>query len=65
MSTPTPEKPVTAEKIPGTSVPDVDKAPTADERQRKWMAWVAVSTAVMAAMAAISSSLSGGHLTRR
>jgi hypothetical protein len=55
-------KPVTSNKIPGTVVPDVQKVETADERQRTWMSRVAVSTAVMAALAAISSSMSSGHL---
>lgn len=65
MSTPVPpEKPVTSERIPGTIVPDIHKALDAagEEHGRRWMSAVAVSTAIMAAMAAISSSLSGGHL---
>jgi hypothetical protein len=57
-----PEKPVTSNKIPGTVVPDVRKADVADARQRAWMSRVAVSTAIMAALAAISSSMSAGHL---
>jgi hypothetical protein len=56
------EKPVTTTKIPGTVVPDVQKVESVDARARRWMSYVAVSTAVMAAMAAICSSLAGGHL---
>jgi hypothetical protein len=55
------ERPVTSTKIPGTNVPDVQKA-DADARQKRWMSWVAVSTAIMAAMAAVSAGLSGGNL---
>ena len=59
-------KPITETKIPGTEVPDVHQAATSDgaenERQKQWMARVAVSTAVMAAVAAIGSSMATGHL---
>jgi len=58
-----PPKPVTQSKIPGTDVPDVSKADDGEERKR-WMARVAVSTAVMAAMAAISSSFSNANLNK-
>lgn len=64
---PQPEKlkPITETKIPGTDVPDVSQAAaTGDDAQgqKRWMARVAVSTAVMAAVAAISSSMSTGQL---
>lgn len=68
MSDPRPSpaklKPITETKIPGTEVPDVHQsAPGVEgERQKKWMARVAVSTAVMAAVAAISSSMGTGQL---
>jgi hypothetical protein len=57
-------KPITETKIPGTDVPDVTKAAEGieSERQKKWMARVAVSTAVMAAVAAIASSMATGNL---
>lgn len=64
-ATPAPkEKPITGTKIPGTDVPDVTAATAESERQKQWMSRVAVSTAVMAAVAAIGSSLGTGHLNQ-
>jgi hypothetical protein len=57
-------KPVTSTRIPGTEVPDVNAAAAESERQKRWMSRVAVSTAVMAAGAAISTMFSGGHLNQ-
>ncbi|HVU65294.1 MAG TPA: DUF4337 family protein [Phycisphaerales bacterium] len=63
-----PEKPITEVRIPGTEVPDVQRATapleTDAEKTKRWMARVAVSTAIMAAIAAISSSLATGHLNK-
>ena len=68
MAAPSVEKPVTETKIPGTDVPDVGRAavppPAETDAQRRWMARVAVSTSVMAALAAISSSVATGHLNQ-
>lgn len=55
------EKPVTSTKIPGTDVPDVTRA-GADTHERRFMSRVAVTTAVLAAVAAISSMFAGNHL---
>ena len=60
--TQTPLKPVTDTKIPGTDVPDISQADARTEREKQWMSRVAVSTAVMAAIAAIGSSFGNGHL---
>jgi hypothetical protein len=61
-------KPVTETRIPGTEVPDISGAhhDGSDDgrRGKQWMARVAVSTAVMAAIAAISSSQAMGHLNK-
>src|ERR1043165_3038741 len=63
QSPPPPPKPVTQTRIPGTDVPDVSQASEA-EKTKRWMALVAGSTAIMACMAAISSSFSTSHLNR-
>ncbi len=55
---------VTDAKIPGTNVPDVNQAIGESERQKQWMSRVAVSTAVMAAIAAMSSSMGTGNLNQ-
>lgn len=59
-------KPITDTKIPGTDVPDVTLSPEfrESERQKSWMSRVAVSTSVMAALAAISSSMATGNLNQ-
>ncbi len=57
-------RPITDDKIPGTNVPDISHADANSEHARHWMSRVAVSTAVMAAGAAISSSFSSGHLNQ-
>jgi hypothetical protein len=56
------EKPVTDTKIPGTKIPDVTQAPAASEGMRKWMARVAVTTAVLATLASLASMFSSNHL---
>jgi hypothetical protein len=61
---PTKLKPITNTKIPGTEVPDVTRADAESDRQKAWMSRVAVSTAVMAAGAAVSTMFSGGHLNQ-
>jgi hypothetical protein len=64
-STPPPElRPITDTKIPGTEVPDVSKAEPESERAKRWMSRVAVSTAIMAAGAAISTSFSNWRLNQ-
>mgnify|MGYP003386587543 FL=1 len=55
---------ITDTKIPGTQVPDVSQALGESERQKQWMSRVAVSTAVMAAIAAVGSSMGTGHLNQ-
>lgn len=55
---------VTEAKIPGTNVPDVNQATGESERQKQWMSRVAVSTAIMAAIAAMSSSMGTGNLNQ-
>ena len=57
-------KPITDTKIPGTDVPDISQAAAESERAKQWMSRVAVSTAIMAAGAAISTSFSSGHLNQ-
>lgn len=57
-------KPITDTKIPGTEIPDVSQASAESERAKQWMSRVAVSTAIMAAGAAISTSFSSGHLNQ-
>ncbi len=57
-------KPITENTIPGTDVPDISKAETESDRQKRWMSRVAVSTAVMAAFAAISTMFAGGNLNQ-
>jgi len=68
MSTTSPSgdrpKAVTDVKIPGTQVPDVNEAAGESERAKAWMSKVAVSTAIMAAIAAISGSTGTGHLNQ-
>lgn len=56
-----PHKPVTDVKIAGTQVPDVRRE-SAAEPDKRWMSMVAVGTAILAALAAISSMYSGNHL---
>ncbi len=57
-------KPITDTTIPGTDVPDISKANAESERAKQWMSRVAVSTAIMAAGAAIGTSFSSGHLNK-
>ena len=57
------EKPITAKKIPGTEVPDLGASEVHDEQDKKFMSRVAVSTAVFAAFAAISSMFATHHLS--
>jgi hypothetical protein len=57
-------KPVTQTTIPGTEVPDISQVNAESERAKQWMSRVAVSTAIMAAGAAISTSFSSGHLNK-
>jgi hypothetical protein len=64
VNTPPKPKLVTEAKIPGTSVPDVNQATGESERQKQWMSRVAVSTAIMAAIAAVSSSMGTGNLNQ-
>jgi hypothetical protein len=55
-------EPITSKRIPGTDVPDVTAAENLEAREKQWLSNVAVSTAVMAALAAVTSMYSGGHL---
>jgi hypothetical protein len=50
--------------LPGTSVPDPAKLDSAIDPSRRWTSAVAVTAAVLAACAAISSMLSNGHITQ-
>lgn len=55
-------KPITSEKIPGTNIPDITKAQSEDPAQKKWMARVAVTTAVLATLASLASMFATNHL---
>ncbi len=57
-------KPVTDNKIPGTDIPDITKAPAENEGQRKWMARVAVTTAILATLASLATMFATNHLNQ-
>lgn len=57
-------KPITAEKIPGTDVPDVTRTPAESEAQKKWMSRVAVTTAILATLASLATMFSTTHLNQ-
>ena len=64
MSKPVPQlpKPVTETKIMGTDIPDVTEAGAGSDALRRWMSRVAVTTAVLATLAAMASSFASNHL---
>ena len=57
-------KPITADKIPGTDVPDVTRAPADSEAQKRWMSRVAVTTAILATLASLATMFSTTHLNQ-
>ncbi len=57
-------KPISDAKIPGTDIPDITKAQTDDPAQKKWMARVAVTTAVLATLASLASMFATNHLNQ-
>lgn len=57
-------KPITETTIPGTKVPDVTKADGVDAAGKRFMSWVAVTTAVLATLASIASMFSTSHLNQ-
>ncbi len=57
-------KPITDTKIPGTDIPDITKAYSEDPAQKKWMARVAVTTAVLATLASLASMFATNHLNQ-
>ncbi|XVJ59818.1 MAG: DUF4337 domain-containing protein [Tepidisphaera sp.] len=59
-----PEKPITSTKIPGTNVPDVTKVDGIEAETKRFMSWVAVTTAILATMASIASMFSTSHLNQ-
>ncbi len=59
---PNPPKPVTANKIMGTDIPDVTGAAAGSDALKRWMSRVAVTTAVLATLAAMASSFASSHL---
>ena len=66
MATENPDRPklVTQQTIPGTNVPDVHKAPAESDAQKRWMARVGVTTAVLATCASIATMFSSSHLNK-
>lgn len=57
-----PSKPVTQTKIMGTDIPDVTAASAANDAMKRWMSRVAVTTAVLATLAAMAASFASSHL---
>ena len=57
-------KPITETTIPGTKVPDVTKADGVDPGAKRFMSMVAVTTAILATLASISSMFSTSHLNQ-
>ena len=55
-------KKISEEKIPGTDIPDVSKSSTASPAEKKWMARVAVTTAILATLASLASMFATNHL---
>jgi hypothetical protein len=53
---------ISEEKIPGTDIPDVTKAAADSPFEKKWMARVAVTTAILATLASLSSMFATNHL---
>lgn len=57
-------KAISDTKIPGTDIPDITKAHTEDPAQKRWMARVAVTTAVLATFASLASMFATNHLNQ-
>jgi hypothetical protein len=53
---------ISDEKIPGTDIPDVTKTAPDSPKDKKWMARVAVTTAILATLASLSSMFATNHL---
>jgi hypothetical protein len=52
---------ISEEKIPGTDIPDVNKT-VGDPAEKRWMSRVAVTTAILATLASLSSMFATNHL---
>ena len=57
-------KKISDEKIPGTDIPDVTKAAAETPVEKKWMARVAVTTAILATFASLATMFASNHLNQ-
>jgi Xaa-Pro aminopeptidase len=55
---------ISDEKIPGTDIPNVSKTPAESAADKSWMARVAVTTAILATLASLSSMFATNHLNQ-
>lgn len=61
------EKLITEKKIPGTGVPDVSEGAVEGKEtasHKRWLSWVGVTTAVLAACASVATMFSSSYLNK-